>query len=171
MKRIYICLIFILSISSCARHIPIKGTYKEGSIKAEFEFSYDKVWEGVIELIAERGLDVKMVDKSSGLIISDRNSFFGHNTYEEAVSKPKNPKAFILTSRTSDNYNPMPYADVSAVYNIRVKSEGLEKTLVSINLHSIKIPTTSPFFPYRGISLGNFERSLFDDINFYLNQK
>jgi len=161
MKHLF-SLLFISSLSfqSCVTHVPIKGKYQEGSVKSELDRNFESVWESMIDVIAKYGLSVKLIDKSSGLILSDRTSFYGNHTYEVKGPKPKDPEAYILTSRTSDDINPAPYRNVTALYNIRIKPVQGNKSQISVNMHSVQVESVT--FNFRGLSLHNFEKWVID---------
>lgn len=54
----------------------------------------------LINLITDEGLDLKFIDKASGLAMSDELSFYTTQTTENKKGKLVNPHTYIVTSRT-----------------------------------------------------------------------
>ena len=64
-------------VASCASTkinvIPLKGTYPVTPIQITTEKKFDEVWEKLVDVFAQKGLSIKIIDRSSGLIVSDRS--------------------------------------------------------------------------------------------------
>ncbi|REA63494.1 hypothetical protein DSL64_03335 [Dyadobacter luteus] len=104
MKKVLFTIISVSILQSCVTigTVRIKGKYQEGPVRMEVAKPYGETWNKVIDFISDIGMNVKMVDKASGLVISDPTSFFGHTSIEDKDGKILNPKAQIVTSRTND---------------------------------------------------------------------
>lgn len=167
MKNIILPLcVIVLSLQGCVTigTVRIKGKYQEGPIRMEVAKSYDETWNKVIDFISDIGLNVKMVDKSSGLVISDPTSFFGQTSIEDKDGKMINPKAYIVTSRTNDPNVKNPIKNTTASYNLRVKEITPGKSVVSVLLYNINVQGYSDVFIHEGRSTGNFERWVLDNL-------
>ncbi|KQS33195.1 hypothetical protein ASG33_03670 [Dyadobacter sp. Leaf189] len=141
----------------------MRGKYQQGSIKSKIEKPFEQVWESVIDLIAETGVSVKMIDRSSGLIIADVASFAGLLSYEDTKGNLTNPAAYIAVERISSEFpSSVARYQASAIWNMRVKAIGDNTTILSVNLHSIRIEKA--VLPLNGQSTGNFEKMLIDEI-------
>ncbi|TLV00406.1 hypothetical protein [Dyadobacter luticola] len=151
-------------LQSCTTSVvPLRGKYQEGSVKSKIEKPFESVWESVIDLIAETGVSVKMIDKASGLIIADIASFSGLLSFEESRGDLANPKAHIVIERLNSDFpNSANKYDATAIWNMRVKPLSGNVTVVSVNLHSIRVDKA--LLPLRGKSTGNFEKWLIDGI-------
>jgi hypothetical protein len=65
-------LIIFLSASGCYSMQPIKGKYPEPPFQMETKQSFDKVWEKVVDVFSERNIPIKIIDKNSGIIVSEK---------------------------------------------------------------------------------------------------
>lgn len=173
MKKILIALlVVVVSLQSCVQRIvPLMGKYQEGSVKSKINSPIEDVWESIVDVIAETGASVKIIDKSSGLIMADAHSFKGLLTTEDRTGKIINPNAFIVMEKTSYGFG---LEDVPknaiATWNFRVKEDGDGSSIVGVNLHSIQIKlwyldkNETKFILLRGESTGNFEKWLIDSV-------
>lgn len=144
--------------------VGIKGKYQEGPVRMIVESSYEDTWNMVIDFISDIGLNVKMVDKSSGLVISDPTSFSGLSSIEDRNGQILNKDAHIVTSRTNDPNVKNPIKSVDASYNLRVKEIGQNKSSVSILLYNIRVQGDNALFNHKGKSTGNFEKWVLDNL-------
>lgn len=144
--------------------IGIKGKYQEGPVRMIVEDSYENTWDMVIDFISDIGLNVKMVDKNSGLVISDPTSFTGLSSVEDRNGVILNKDAYIVTSRTNDPNVKNPIKSVDASYNLRVKAIDDKKSSVSILLYNIRVQGNNDLFPHKGKSTGNFEKWVLDNL-------
>jgi len=143
--------------------VPLKGSYQKGPVKTKVDLSFEKAWEKSIDMIAATGMSVKLIDKASGLIIGESSSFWGLVTIEDKKGKILNPDYYIVRERTPPERTPFPYNAI-ATWNLRVKSIQEQSTVISVNLHSIKIEKPLNAITFRGVSTGNFEKWLIDEI-------
>lgn len=166
MKKLILLLVVVSCLQSCITigTIGIKGKYQEGPVKMEVNNSYDETWNKVIDFISDIGLNVKMVDKSSGLVISDPTSFSGKTSVEDKSGKILNSDAYIVTSRTNDPNVSNPIRLASASYNLRVKETSSGKSVVSVLLYNITVTGTVDTYPHKGKSTGNFEKWILDNL-------
>ena len=69
-------LVMILSIvTGCSpKIVTVKNKYAEKNFEAISDSPKDKVWDNIIEFFAKRGLSIRIIDRSSGLIISNEMS-------------------------------------------------------------------------------------------------
>jgi len=142
MYRIVIAALLLLS--SCAgKLIPLKGEYPTQPMKIETTKSFNEVWSNVIDLLAEKGLPIKIIDKSSGLIIS--NAALLSTTIETKDGSPKDTGAYIVLPKTYYKSEHKSYAvnsflgktmPVKGEWNIHIK-EGNGKTLINVNIVNV----------------------------------
>ena len=131
------------SMSSCFEATQIQGNYG-GNNTFTSDKKVDEVWGLIIDLFSSKGISIKVIDKQSGLIISERASFIR--------------KRFDIAKLTGD-------------WNIRVK-EFNGKTLVTVNLVNIDASFYSPpttyssggDIPLNAKSTGVFEKLILDII-------
>ena len=163
MKRlIYILICFLLQ--SCAyKPVPLKGTYQDGAVKSKIDLPFEKTWEKVIDMIASTGVSVKMIDKSSGLIIGESGSFWQLVTIEDKKGKIVDPELFIVRERMPTELRPLP-VNATATWNLRVKPLDNASSVISVKLHTIKIEKSTSALQFKGLSTGNFEKWMIDEI-------
>jgi len=163
MKKLILLFFVSIAFQGCVHVVPLKGKYQVGSVKAKIDKPFDQVWEKAIDLIAETGLSVRLVDKSSGLIIADAASFFGLITIEDRKGKIISPNAYIVSEHVNPEYEgDVKVYDATAVWNMRIKEISVGVSTVSVNLHTIKVNKLST--KLHGESTGTFEKSVLDKI-------
>jgi len=163
------CFCFLLS-SCSSKVIPLKGTYPETPIIQYSDNSVDKVWDHTIDFFAQKGLAIKIIDRSSGLIISDQTSLSW--TFEDRNGKDYSSSKWvaipmILYSGTNKAVQP---SSVTGEWNVRIKADG-SRTSINVNLVNIKARFTiesynsSPTYTHvQGRSTGVFEKMIFDAV-------
>jgi len=123
-----------LFLSSCSVVFTApKGNYPKPPISFRSEKPIEKVWDNLIDVFAQKGLSIKIIDKSSGLIVSERKSL--SFTVEDKNGKIQNASAFVVMPRmTNQGFNApiMPY-NVYGEWNVRIKPDG-NGTSININL-------------------------------------
>jgi len=169
MKNIYL-LILLISIQSCARIVPLEGKYQEVPVKSLFDASFEKTWEAVIDFISDTGQEVQLIDKASGLIISDMQGSSGMSlSNEDKKGVLINKNAVIAVDRLSSDY---PKTNLTAhiatsTWTIRIKELKNKSLEVSTLVHVKRVERIvgKYVFKYNGKSTGNFERYLLDEIS------
>ncbi len=116
-------------LSSCAiKMIPVTGTYPDQPIQIKSEKPFDDVWSNLIDVFAQKGLSIKIIDKNSGLIVSERIEFPA--TIEDKNGNLKDPNAYIVVpkyrSKMDGKFYPInsfrdDYLGVNGEWNVRVK--------------------------------------------------
>src|SRR5580658_10591431 len=93
------CLLLIYSCSY--KFAPLRGNYPDRPFISFTTKPVDYVWNKIIELSSQNGLPIKIVDKSSGLIVFEkcRLSF----TCEDKNGKLLNRAAFIVVPAAYDD--------------------------------------------------------------------
>jgi len=184
MKRLCAFFLLTLYLSSCAtKIIPIKGSYPSQPIIVTSDKSVSEVWDRLIDLFAQNGLSIKLIDKSSGLIISDNSAITA--TWEKKDMTLYHPDAYIVTSKY---FNGKAYAEVGITqlasnkadlknpsvcrgeWNVRIKPAGSGSS-INVNLVNVKYQAVN--LSLRGTewvnltnfrSTGNFEKKIADMI-------
>ncbi|RFS17356.1 hypothetical protein [Emticicia sp. C21] len=92
MKKMLTLLFLSYALFSCTgpKSIPIKGAYLEKPFTVYSEKSVEDVWSKVIDIFATSGITIKIIDKSSGLIVTDDYSFLKSYTFETTGGNFKN---------------------------------------------------------------------------------
>jgi hypothetical protein len=149
--------------------IPLKGTYSNGNFEKTTSMSKDAVWENIIEFFAKNGLPIKLIDRSSGLIIS--NESYLTWTFENSKGQLQNPQAWVVLAKqiNPNNKTPIKYQVVTGEWNVRIKSTPANETLINVNLVNVKYTsmfttTATQFIPGMFQSTGVFENRIYDTI-------
>lgn len=124
----------VLLITSCSPKITApKGNYPKPPIVIHSDKAVDKVWDNLIDFFAQKGLSIKIIDRSSGLIISEKTLL----TYavEDKKGQLKNTSAFVVLPRicppgSDESITP---SSVTGEWNVRVKADGAG-TSINVNL-------------------------------------
>jgi hypothetical protein len=167
-------LIISITLYSCAfKTIPIKGQYPEGPYQDTTTLTKDAVWDKIIDFYAQKGLSIKIIDRSSGLIISDRTVLT--TTFEDNKGQPIKPAAWIVLPKTINPNDRKPFAPglITGEWNIRIKELSDKRTSINVNLVNINgteeiiakvgtsYKTTKQAIPLtRYKSTGNFEKMI-----------
>lgn len=177
MRRIIVVLValIIIGLTSCGyKIVPLKGDYPQTPIVFKSDKSFDKVWDNIIDLFAQTGVPIHLVDRSSGLIISGVTNIPW--SFENKSGDLINKSAYIALVKYIDkgNNKPVKPFEITGKWNIRIKDIGEGRTSVNINLHelsgsgdqfnaAIRNKKTRSF-SINGKTTGNFEKLIFDII-------
>lgn len=125
--------------------LPLKGDYPPTPIISASDKSFDKVWDNVIDYFAQNGIPIKIIDKSSGLIISDKAKLTW--SFEDKLGKLANSSAWVVLQKIMDPLHEKPYTPnyVSGEWNIRIKSND-GKTTINVNLYNIEATYGSYYY-------------------------
>jgi len=155
-----------LLLSSCAAK-QLSRNYQQVH-KTYSSKSKDEVWKKIIEFMAINGVSPQVLDKESGLIVSQDMDFVSNYTFEDGDGGLENPKAWIVVEDYSYDSMLLPYQleSITGIWNIRVAEEA-GKTLINVNL----VRLTGNWYGTAGAnrnqrvrvnaqSLGNFEKMI-----------
>ena len=152
-------LLFIacIAISGCTvTKATLKGKYQDTPYQIETTKSFEETWSKLIDLFAQKGLSIKIIDKSSGLITSEKTSFQSSYTYEDAIGKPVNPNAFVVVAKTSYMGAVYPPSSITGEWNVRIK-QGEGKTLINVNLVNLNGQYVMAATRYGGQTTGEID--------------
>lgn len=145
-------LIIVLLFSSCAssKLIIPQGNYPVTPLVFSSEKPFEKVWDNLIDVFAQKGLSVRIIDKSSGLIISGKSEL--EATIEDKSNNLVNPNAYIvipyfmqfnkripITNPNAGAYSTKEQLKANPVYgdwNVRIKQTGTGST-INVNITNI----------------------------------
>ena len=152
-----------LLLSSCVmqQSFPLNGKYQETPFVTYSDKSKDEVWSKVIDVFAQKGLAINVIDKSSGIIGSNDYSFTSI-THEMANDMPSDTTAWVVVNKYMiyGLDRPVHPNFVKGSFNVRVKEEG-SKTSININLvgltASLVSSTTTVHYDVK--STGVFEKT------------
>jgi hypothetical protein len=133
-------ILFIILLSSCLPRVrPVKNDYLDPPFQATSTSSKDVVWNKIVDFFSDKRLPIKSIDKSSGLIISEKAVF--STTIEDKDGKLVNKSAWVVVPAV---YNPNTKklesyytGKVLGEWSIRIK-ESVKGTVVSVNLVNLK---------------------------------
>lgn len=166
---------FLIIASACTvKTIPLKGKYLSPPYVIESSNNFQNVWDKIIDLFAQKGIGIKLIDKSSGLIVA-QNSLVTV-TKEDKNGKPIDPEAWLVSSQMYEPGSQKYYypEKASAEWNIRIKDLGNGKTSINVNLvnivalttvtqvNPIFMASTSTTYNTNVVSTGMFEKLLAD---------
>lgn len=139
MKKYTPLLLFAIVLAGCAAPKPValKGSYRSTPMIIETDRTFDQVWDKLIDLFAQKGLSIKVIDRSSGLIVSERAILTSTTEFNSGLLKDST--AFIVApkeyNRYTKKYDPV-YRRISGEWNVRIKRVD-DKTLINVNLVNI----------------------------------
>lgn len=167
-SRIQLAVLALTAIFSngCTPQLaPLKGNYSDKPFEIISDKPVDIVWGNVIDLFATKGLSIKLIDKASGLIVSEKTSFASNYTFEDIYGKLQNPNAWVVLAKISYGGSDMSPDKITGEWNIRIKTASDGKTLINVNLTNIEgskyiAPsqyTAAQNLTFHGKSTGKFE--------------
>lgn len=171
MKK-FLFLLFVLNLTSCSvKTIPLKGNYPQTPIIYISDHSEKEVWDKLVDFFAQSGYSIKIIDKSSGLIVANRTIIPA--TYENRKGQIIYDTALVVLTHTSvqEEYsNILKHPNtITGDWNVRIKSmEG--KTSININLVNLQQETLATYgysiswASVNGHTTGRFEKSLYETI-------
>lgn len=140
MKRILTVFALLIITQSCSlriKEVPLIGTYPEPPFIALSDKSFEDVWSNLIDLFAQNGLGITLIDKSSGLIIASKTRLSW--TFEDKEGKPLKADADVVLSKKIDPGPMRPYKPsyCAGDWNVRIKVLPNGKTSINVNLLNI----------------------------------
>lgn len=181
----YLIIVFAIIATSCtaSKPIPLSGNYTQTPIVIQSANSFDVTWDKLIDIFAQQGLAIKLIDRSSGLIVSEKSKLT--STIENKDGSLARPLAFIAVPSVmefskrvpiSGYFKPGPYAkesqikynDVYGDWNVRIKKTETGST-INVNINNVmyesynanaKIYVPTALYGYK--STGIFEKQLAD---------
>lgn len=181
----YLLFISVIFLSSCftLKIMPLTQTYPFTPMIFTSDKPFDKAWDNLVDVFAQKGLSIRIIDKSSGLIISSRSLL--SVTTESKTGGLTDPSAYIAVPYYLTNKNRIPITNpyvgpyvnmktfkINPVYgdwNVRIKPNASGGSTINVNItdiyydyidqHQKEIKNT-PLKFYR--STGIFEKDLSD---------
>lgn len=154
---------FSVSLISCGPELyRTKGSYLDKPYQIYSDKSKDEVWNKIIELFSTKGISIKLIDKNSGLILSERTSFLSDYSYENDDGSLRNPNALVVCDKVVWQGVLQYPEQVTGEWNIRVV-ESSGKTLINVNLVNIQVSFFLAQVPEgTGKSTGKYEKIVAD---------
>lgn len=136
-KNIAAFVSFFLFSCMATKTIPIKGSYPAPPIVTISDRPFEKVWDNVIDYFAQNGIPIKIIDKSSGLIVSDKAKLSW--SFEDKNGQIFSKTAFVVLDKIIDKMSGKPFVpeSVTGEWNLRIKTDG-GRTLINVNLFNIQ---------------------------------
>lgn len=173
MKNQHIVLLFIaIILSACTPTISkLIGTYQTGPFQAISNKNLDVVWSNTIDLFAQKGISIKIIDKSSGLILTEKVSFLKNYTIEQN-GKSTNPSAWIVLNQIYWGTGDVKPQVLTGEWNIRLKPSESGGTIINVNITNLIATahfdrtqyTLERTFDFDARSTGVFESMVADNI-------
>jgi hypothetical protein len=162
----------LLLFSCSPKIVPIKGSYQNKPFEMVSNNSKDVVWDKIIDLFAQTGFSIKIIDRSSGLIISDKGSLKYSRENKKGELRDKNAWVVLDAVYQSGSTYLVPISSVTGEWNVRIKDADAGKTNININLVNIAAYYMQGTGPYavpqvlrvNAKSTGNFEKLISDKI-------
>ena len=175
MRKYFTLITIITTISlfqSCTPTlIGLKGDYDSRKKVYYSDKSKDEVWSKIIELFSRNGNGIKIIDKSSGLIVSEPMDFVKSVTYEDENGKMYHPERFIVSTYQGFSRSEITPDVISGSWNVRLFEEN-GKTAFETNLTNVKaerhilrtVYTPERLYTFTAKSTGVFEKQIADYI-------
>lgn len=163
--------VFIALLVSCVPTVStLTGSYQDKPYEIKTDKDFETVWSNLIDLFAQKGISIKIIDKSSGLIVSEKTSFKQSYT-TELNGKAADPNAWIVLNKVDWMGSEIKPDHVYGEWNARIKnSDG--GTIININLTNIDAAahfnatqySSERNFVFEGKSTGKFESIIAETI-------
>src|SRR4051812_9290091 len=97
-QKTLIGLFLISTLISCSNKvIPLKNNYSNGNFESISQRPKDQVWDNIIDMFTKKGLSIRIIDRSSGLIISNETRLPW--TFETKAGKLEKPTAWVVIEK------------------------------------------------------------------------
>lgn len=169
MRKLFLIPALFLLATCAYKTIPLKGKYQTEPFTKTTTTPVDKVWDKLVDLFATKGLSIKVIDRSSGLIVSEKYRLTV--TQEDSKGKIQDPNAYVVLPKV---YNPGSRTILAPNYvlgewNVRIKNDGNGGTVINVNLVNINnvyvdLKGFTNERPSTGFSTGVFEKLIFETI-------
>lgn len=136
-KSLYLLVFIVFLFAYCSPKIAQPMLYQTDIVSIESSRSYDDVWSEMIDLIAQKGIAVKLLDKSSGLMTTETYSLVNSYTFENKSGEYVNPGAYVVLGKVKPGLVALKPTTVEGQWNIRMKRVN-DKTLINVNLVNLK---------------------------------
>ncbi|HMG82942.1 MAG TPA: hypothetical protein VK559_07890 [Ferruginibacter sp.] len=124
--------------------LPVRGIYP-AVYTYKSSKSFEDVWSNVIDVFAQKGLPIKIIDKSSGLIVSE--SILMSATNELKTLKLKDSTDYVVIPKkynaSQNKYSALANIPVRGEWNVRIKKTD-SCTLINVNIVNIEERYTNP---------------------------
>jgi len=169
----YVIIIFIILCAACSPQMtPLRGSYEVSPFQVISEKQIDTIWSNIIDLFATKGLSIKVIDKNSGLIVSEKTSLISNYTFEDDRGKLLNTNAWVVINRIQWMGSNVTPERLTGEWNVRIKPYAGGKTAINVNLTNIEGTrhyakadySPEQNFVFEGHSTGKFEQTIADII-------
>lgn len=143
--------IFLFTIStfltSCftVKTYPIKGTYQNRYTDTVVNTNKEAIWNKIIDFCSQNGLSIKVIDRSSGVIVFDKVGTSCTYEKNDSTTELMNDNAWLVVPKQYQ-LNAYPHilspSSVSAEWNLRVKEVTNDSFLIEIYLIYARHQTT-----------------------------
>lgn len=160
MRVIYLLILIIFSACE-VKTIPLKGNYPKKPLELTAEKPFQQVWDKLIDLFAQKGIGIKIIDKSSGLIVAQNATL--PVTHEDGKGRLVNPEAWVVSSQIYDpGARRYFYPETASVeWNVRIKDLQNGSTSINVNITNIvsatAVYTVSPIIAAPNVVMKNTE--------------
>jgi hypothetical protein len=135
------CILIVIAVlfSSCfiEKHFAVSGTYPVGPFIYKSEKSFDTVWSNIIDLFGEKGLAIRINDKSSGRLTGYSNQIPW--TYENDSLKPNKRDKYLVVGRHYYLGQIVRPEISEGEWNISVMSTPSGGSIINVNLISPQV--------------------------------
>ena len=127
-------IILLILISGCAINLTPNYTSTTSNVQT-IDRSYDAVWSKLVDFLANEGIAIKILDKESGLMVSEVYSFKNTYTRLNKDGKLENPAAYVVIGNLKGGFgNRLEPHRIDGNFNVRVKRVGDGQTEITVNL-------------------------------------
>lgn len=146
MKKLFYLInsiILIAALNSCmVQQKPLTPVSSE-TIVVESNLSKEKVWEKLVDYMATKGFNIKIIDKQSGLVVSEDYSFSNNQTHADKNGNLLDSSAYVIVR------DGKPAENILGQANIRIK-DGINGGSI-INVNIVNLRASSVRYVYNGM--------------------
>ncbi|MDN5479877.1 MAG: hypothetical protein L0G39_23360 [Chryseobacterium sp.] len=128
---IAITIAFILKSCQAQQQQPLTPVSSE-TITVESKLSKEQVWDKLVDYMAVNGFNIKIIDKQSGLVVSEDYSFTNNQTHADKNGNIINPNAYVIVR----DVKPAEY--IMGQANIRIKDNSNGGSTVNVNIVNLR---------------------------------
>ena len=131
MKKLLILFVVTFTFASCGSIVPLKGSYQQG-YEFTTELPKEQVWRSLIDLFTKKGIGIKLIDKQSGLLISNRYEY--DCTTEDKLGNLVNSNAYLVAETYNSGCRKTLSYKATTEFNVVINDLSQAKTEIKVNI-------------------------------------
>ena len=172
MKKYLLIICCLIGLCSCSeftyKFTKLKNKYQETVMTDTLNMNYNTVWYKLIDFIADNNINVRILDKESGLIMTEKINFNKKYTYEDKNGNPLSKDRYIICGNQFQGATQVHPNSVTGFLIFQLK-QSTKSNILKVNLIDeigvFDYSTNSlSSLNFECVSTGVLEKQIFDSV-------